>query len=93
MINNIFPRRFKWLKEVNHYCKLAKKILVINKCDLEGYPEALTDENLEAAYTNMKMDAMFKVSAKTGENVESLIQATGRLGREKRRRSERCKVL
>ena len=86
--------RYKWLKEVNHYCPRAKKILVINKCDLEGCPDSLTDEGLDAAFTYMKMDAMFKVSAKTGENVESLIQATGRLSMEKRRsRRELCKIL
>ena len=68
--------------------------MVINKCDLEGCPDALTEEGLDAAYTYMKMDAMFKVSAKTGENVDSLIQATGRLSMEKRRRRrELCKIL
>eukprot|EP00092_Neocalanus_flemingeri_P013018 GFUD01014029.1.p1 GENE.GFUD01014029.1~~GFUD01014029.1.p1 ORF type:complete len:185 (+),score=65.91 GFUD01014029.1:83-637(+) len=84
---------FKWIKEVNHYISKAKKILVINKCDLEGSPDALTDENLEAAYKSMKMDAMFKVSAKTGENVDNLIKATARLAREKRKQNVRCKIL
>ena len=90
----MYFRRYKWVKEVNHYCPRAKKILVINKCDLPGSPDGLTEENLEAAYTSMKMDAMFKVSAMTGENVNDLIQETGRLAREKKRTENRiCSVL
>ena len=63
---------------------------MINKCDLEGCPASLTDEGLDAAYTYMKMDAMFKVSAKTGENVESLIQATGMAVHGEKKKQERA---
>eukprot|EP00092_Neocalanus_flemingeri_P077175 GFUD01095799.1.p1 GENE.GFUD01095799.1~~GFUD01095799.1.p1 ORF type:complete len:200 (+),score=58.04 GFUD01095799.1:41-601(+) len=91
--DTLLNMKFKWLKEVNHYCPRAKKILVINKCDLEGCADGLTDENLEAAYVSMKMDTKFKVSAATGENVDSLIQATGKLATEKRRTYARCKIF
>ena len=68
--------------------------MVVNKCDLKDCESALTDESLEAAYSSMKMDAMFKVSAKTGEKVEDLLQTTGKLSLEKkRRRQELCRLL
>eukprot|EP00092_Neocalanus_flemingeri_P012023 GFUD01012960.1.p1 GENE.GFUD01012960.1~~GFUD01012960.1.p1 ORF type:complete len:186 (-),score=64.12 GFUD01012960.1:197-754(-) len=86
--------KLKWIKEVNHYCPRTKKILVINKSDLQDQAGALTDENVEAAYKSMKFDAMFKVSAMTGENVDSLIQATGRLAMERIRKRDRlCQIL
>ena len=67
---------------------------MINKCDLEGCPDSLSEDGIEAAYSYMKMDAMFKVSAKTGENVDNLIQATGRLSIEKSRKQRiLCKIF
>ena len=67
---------------------------MINKCDLEGCPDSLSEDGIDAAYTYMKMDAMFKVSAKTGENVDNLIQAAGRLSIEKKRNNKiLCKIL
>ena len=57
---------FKWIKEVNHYCKKAKKVLLVNKCDLEGSEGSITEEMVESAFATMNLDAKFKVSAKAG---------------------------
>ena len=79
---------------MNHYSPRSKKILVVNKCDLEGDPNAVTEENVDAAFSSMRLDRMFKVSAKTGKDVEDLVQTTWRIAREKKRRtSEKCRIF
>ena len=79
---------------MNHFCPRAKKILVVNKCDLKDCKDGLTDESLNAASNYMKMDAMFRVSAKTGEKVEDLLKAAGRLSLERKRgKRELCSLL
>jgi hypothetical protein len=52
----------------------------------------VTEENLDAAFSPMKLYSMFKVSAKTGKDVEDLVQTTWIIAKEKKRRSK-CRIF
>ena len=58
-------------------------------------PGGVTDENLDAAFSAMKLHRMFSVSALTGEGVADLVQATGRIARQGRRlpHMHACKIF
>ena len=94
--NSLF--RYKWVGEIKYYLPRIPKILVVNKWDLDvpdKNEDLLNDEIINKAAQDLRMDDMIKVSAKTGYNIEELIQKVGRLSkrRPKPRVSALCKTL
>ena len=76
--------RYKWSVEVKQHLRRVPKILVVNKCDLdtpEPHEDLLTDEVINKAFADLHMDEVIKISALTGDNIDELIQKTGRLSR------------
>merc|ERR1712156_753262 len=64
--------RQAWVKEVPDY---KPRLLIMNKCDLEGEcEEGTTIEDVEKAKSDLKMQGCLKVSARTGENVPELLE-------------------
>ena len=60
----------------------------MNKWDLDvadKSEELLTNEMISKAKQDLLMDDMIKVSAKTGYNIDELIQKVGRLAKRERR--------
>ena len=66
--------RFKWIREVRHFSPNSKKVLVVTACDLADDSNAneITDNMINAAKRDLRLDATYKVSALTGENVEEM---------------------
>ena len=84
--------RHKWLPEVRHHMRRVPKLLVVNKCDLdtaEPHEELITDEIINKAFREFRMDDFIKISALTGDNVDELIQKAGRLSRRQKQRGAR----
>ena len=84
--------RHKWLPEVRHHTRRVPKLLVVNKCDLdtaEQHEELITDEIINKAFREFRMDDYIKISALTGDNVDELIQKAGRLSRRQKQRGPR----
>ena len=70
----------------------------MNKWDLDvadPNEDLLTDEMISKAHKDLGMDDMIKVSAKTGYNIDELIQKVGRLAKraDKRRVTTFCRAL
>ena len=89
--------RFKWIPEIDEFLPGVKKVLVVNKMDLE-YPdkndELVTDELIEEAYKNCHFKLLYKVSALTGENVKNLLEGVVELANAKSsQNSEGCRIL
>ena len=76
--------RYKWDPEVNHYkSRNTKKVMVVNKCDLVGQGDQtdlqVTDEMINMAKRDLKMDKLFIVSAKTGKGVDDMFEEVAKL--------------
>ena len=69
--------------------------MVVNKCDMKNVDDNfISDDAMDNAFTYMKMDKMFKVSALTGENIKALIETVARLSLDKKRtRKGPCTLL
>ena len=98
-LDNFFFR-YKWIGEINNYLPRVPKILVVNKWDLDKADNTsetlLTDEYINKAKLDLKMDDMIKVSAKTGYNMNNneLVQKIGRLSKRPRPRPTNfCRTL
>ena len=77
---------------MKQHLRRVPKILVVNKCDLdtaEPHEELLTDEIVNKAFREFRMDDFIKISALTGDNVDELIQKAGRLSRRQKQRGAR----
>ena len=75
---------------MDHYCPRSKKVLVISSCDLDN--KEITDEDLEAARKDLRMEAVYRVSAKTGEGVQEMFLDIGRLIKETYNRPTKCSI-
>ena len=85
---SLFCYRYKWVGEIKNHLPRVPKILVVNKWDLDvadKSEELLTNEMISKAKQDLLMDDMIKVSAKTGYNIDELIQKVGRLAKRERR--------
>merc|ERR1711935_306065 len=86
--------RDSWIREVGHYCPRSKKVLVVNKWDLRDQAQTrISDEDITAAVADLRMNAVFRVSAKTGENIQKLFKKVGELSLERSQRRGMCSVL
>jgi len=68
--------KFKWLREANQHLPRVRKILVVNKSDLDvadDNEDMINDDYILEASTEMKMDKTCKVSALTGSNIDILL--------------------
>ena len=86
---SLFWYRYKWVGEIKNHLPRIPKILVVNKWDLDvadKSEELLTNEMINKAKQDLLMDDMIKVSAKTGYNIDELIQKVGRLAQRDRSR-------
>ena len=93
-----FCYRYKWVGEIKNHLPRVPKILVVNKWDLDvadKSEELLTNEMISKATQDLHMDDMIKVSAKTGYNIDELIQKVGRLAKRapRRRVTPFCRAL
>ena len=89
--------RYKWDPEVNHYkSRNTKKVMVVNKCDLVGQGDQndlqVTEEMINMAKKDLKMDKLFIVSAKTGEGVDDMFVEVAKLA-SKRGTARPCFLL
>ena len=77
--------RFKWIREVKHYSPNSKKVLAVTACDLAdpSNPEEITDEMISVAKRDLGLVNTYKVSAKTGENVDAMFEDIARLVKDK----------
>ena len=77
--------RFKWIREVKHYSPNSKKVLVVTACDLAdpSNQKEITDEMINVAKKDMGLVASYKVSAKTGENVDAMFEDIAKLVKDK----------
>ena len=95
---SLFRCRYKWVGEIKNHLPRTPKILVVNKWDLDvadKSEELLTNEMISKAAQDLHMDDMIKVSAKTGYNIDELIQKVGRLAKRapRRRVTPFCRAL
>ena len=72
--------RFKWIGEVKHYSPRSQKVLAVTRCDLtdSSNGDEITDEMINIARKDLKLEAAYKVSAKTGENVDEMFEDIAR---------------
>ena len=90
--------RFKWLREVNQHLPRVRKVLVVNKNDLDVADEnedMITDEYILEASTEMQMDKTCKVSALTGSNIDILLNEVVELAKLPKRGREKgpCTII
>ena len=83
---------------MNHYkARGAKKVMVVNKCDLRGEGSEtdlqLTEDMINVASKELRMDKVFRVSALTGEGVDQLFQEVARLTKKKTTSRSSCAFL
>ena len=83
---------------MNHYKERgAKKVMVVNKCDLRGQGSEkelqLTEDMINVASKELKMDKVFRVSALTGEGVDQLFQEVARLVKNRNMPRPFCSLL
>ena len=72
--------RFKWIREVKHFSPNSQKVLAVTGCDLadSNNAEEISDEMMNIAKSDLKLEAAYKVSAKTGENVDEMFEDIAR---------------
>ena len=61
---------------MKHYSPNSQKVLVVTGCDLTE--TEITDEMINMARRDLKLEAAYKVSAKTGENVDAMFEDIAR---------------
>ena len=72
--------RFKWIREVKHFSPNSQKVLAVTGCDLtdSNNEDEISDEMINIARRDLKLEAAYKVSAKTGENVDEMFEDIAR---------------
>ena len=65
---------------MKHYSPNSQKVLVVTGCDLtdSSNGDEITDEMINMAQRDLKLEAAYKVSAKTGENVDEMFEDIAR---------------
>ena len=65
---------------MKHYSPNSRKVLAVTRCDLtdSSNTEEITDEEINGAKRDLELEAAYKVSAKTGENVEEMLEDIAR---------------
>ena len=63
---------------MKHYSPNSQKVLVVTGCDLTDCDREITDEMINMATRDLKLEAAYKVSAKTGENVDAMFEDIAR---------------
>jgi len=85
-LTSLLNLKFQWIPEIDEFLPGVKKVLVVNKMDLEKPDEMedfVTDELIEEAYKNYHFKLLCKVSALTGENVKNLLEDVVKLANAK----------
>ena len=94
----ILLTRNTWIPEIDKELPHVKRILVVNKMDLQcpdQQDDFVTDEIIEEAYRNknLKFTLLCKVSALTGENVQNLLRDSVNTNIDTNRTSNECRFL
>ena len=65
---------------MKHFSPNSQKVLVVTGCDLSdsNNNDEISDEMINIAMRDLKLEAAYKVSAKTGENVEEMFEDIAR---------------
>ena len=65
---------------MKHYCPNSQKVLAVTGCDLtdSSNDDEITDEMINIATRDLKLEAAYKVSAKTGENIDEMFEDIAR---------------
>ena len=74
---------------MKHFSPDSQKVLVVTACDLadDSNEDEITDEMMNLARKDLKLEAAYKVSAKTGENVDAMFEDIARRVKVKTKRS------
>ena len=65
---------------MKHFSPNSQKVLAVTGCDLadSNNAEEISDEMINIAKSDLKLEAAYKVSGKTGENVDEMFEDIAR---------------